>query len=309
MIRVIDATAVPDDRPTGGPAPAADAPRVAELGVHPVKSLRGLTPAVWTFDLRGPRLDRRWMLVDADDRFVSLREEPRLARCHVELIEPDRPLPGLRLDWDGDRIEVRPAREPDHPTLTATLWGASRVVVDEGDEVADWLSARLGRSVRLRRHLPDLDPWTQPDPPAEGAATGLSDGYPVLVVATSTIETAVGPGFSTRRFRANIIVSGVRPHAEDRWRRIRIGEVELELVKPCVRCVATTVDPDAGVRTGAEPLTTLTRTRTWNGKPVLGWNALVRRPGSIRTGDRVEIEFWRSLSDQPIQTADLRQVE
>jgi uncharacterized protein YcbX len=302
VISVMDATETPasDDS-----EPQIDTPRVAALGVHPVKSLRGIEPDVWQFDDRGPRLDRRWMLVDADDRFVSLREEPRLARCHVGLLDPDAPLPGLRLSWDGDEVEVRPADDADHATTTATLWGASRVVIDEGDEVADWLSSRLGRAVRLRRHLPDRDPWTQPDPPAEGATTGLSDGYPVLVLATATISAAVGPAFAARRFRANILVSGVPAHAEDRWRRIRIGKVELELVKPCVRCVATTVDPETGTRTGTEPLSTLARTRTWNGKPVLGWNALVRTSGEIRQGSPITVLATRSVGEEPVQTVGL----
>ena len=299
MIAVTDATDAPIAAAEAGP----DAPRVAALGIHPVKSLRGLEPEAWWFDARGPRLDRRWMLVDDAGRFVSLREEPRLARCRVALLGPPDPVPGLRLDWDDQRFEVDPVPDDgDRPTTTATLWGAERVVVDEGDDVAEWLSSRLGRSVRLQRHLPDRDPWTQPDPPADGATTGLSDGYPVLVLAMSTIEAAVGVGISPRRFRANILISGVAAHAEDRWRRIRIGEVELELVKPCVRCVATTVDPETGRRTGTEPLATLSRTRIWNGKPVLGWNALVRSPGKIRRGDDIRVGVWRNDDDSFVQT-------
>jgi uncharacterized protein YcbX len=300
---VIAVTNATDARNAAAVKAGSEAPRVAALGVHPVKSLRGLEPEAWWFDARGPRLDRRWMLVDDSGRFISLREEPRLARCRVELLTPDDPIPGLRLDWDGDRCEVRPVTEPDQPRTTATLWGASRVVMDEGDEVAAWLSDRLDRSVRLHRHLPDQDPWTQPDPPADGATTGLSDGYPVLVLASSTIEAAVGPTYSPRRFRANIVVSGVPAHAEDGWRRIRIDEVELELVKPCVRCVATTVDPETGDRTGTEPLSTLSRTRTWNGRPVLGWNALVRSPGTIRAGSLIRIETRRDPTESPIQTS------
>ena len=96
MIAVTDATENPASDDSGA---EIDAPRVAALGVHPVKSLRGFEPDVWRFDDRGPRLDRRWMLVDADDRFVSLREEPRLARCHVGLLDPTAPLPGLLLSW------------------------------------------------------------------------------------------------------------------------------------------------------------------------------------------------------------------
>ncbi len=313
MIHVTDAT-----EPPSAVLDESDMPRVAAIGVHPVKSMRGLDPASWRFDARGPELDRRWMLVDETGRFVSLREEPALARFRVRLRRagdtdgrgdtggdgsegrPER-LPELELAWEDDRFDLVP-RDPgtDVPT-TAILWGAERVVIDEGDEAAHWISTRIGRAVRLQRHLPDRDSWTQPDPPAEAATTGLSDGYPVLVLATSTIAAAVGPDVSPRRFRANVLIAGAPPHAEDGWGRVRLGDLVLELVKPCVRCVATTVDPATGARTGTEPLSTLARTRLWKGKPVLGWNALVRRPGVLRVGTPLEIESKRPATNLEIR--------
>lgn len=285
---------------------------VAEIGIHPVKSLRGLAPRSWPFEPLGPWLDRRWMLVEGSSgpgRFLSLRKDPDLARCRVELVPaspgPEEDLPDLKLTWDDRSFVVSPAEETPDRLGRAELWGDDRVVLDEGPEAADWFSGKLGRQVRLVRHLPHRDPWRSADPPAEHAATGLSDGYPVLVVAASTIDAAVGDAWSPRRFRANIVIAGVPPHAEDRWRRIRIGDLVLDLVKPCVRCVATTVNPETGVRSRDEPLKTLTRTRTWDGRPVLGWNALVRVPGTVEIGGAVEVERWRSEAEQPVRTSPL----
>jgi uncharacterized protein len=39
---------------------------------------------------------------------------------------------------------------------------------------------------------------------------------------------------------------GGTPFAEDRYQTIRIGEVTFHLVKPCSRCVTTTVDQATG---------------------------------------------------------------
>lgn len=298
----LEANASSGDRPPG---------RVRRLGVHPVKSLRGRHVAAWRFDARGPLLDRRWMLIDESRRFVSLREVPRLARCVVawdddEVLAtatvPDR----ISFDWDGDRLDVAPSSPDSSNADTATLWGSERVVLDEGDAAADWFTKRLERPVRLVRHLPERDPWCQEDPPARRARTGLSDGYPVLVVAASTIQASVGSEWSPDRFRANILVEGVPPHAEDGWGRIAVGEVVLELVKPCVRCVATTVEPTTGERSGREPLATLARTRTWRSGPVLGWNALVIQEGAIATGDEVRVLQGRPDDDiDPVQVVDL----
>ena len=287
------------ENPNSVPPSGEDGGRVDSIGVHPVKSLAGLRPDQWWFGPLGPSLDRRWMLIDQSGRFLSLRELPGLACLQPSFCGPsghetgsgpvsEDELPRVRLKSGQDQIEFEPTRRSD--TSHARLWKADRVIVDEGDEVASWLSDRLDKAVRLVRHRPDLDPWTQPEPEAQGASTGLADGYPVLVVAARTIEDAVGSSYSDRRrFRANIVVQDVLPAAEDHWARIRIGDAELELVKPCVRCVATTVDPDLGTKDGPEPLTTLCRTRRWEGKPVMGWNALIRRPGAVSVGDRVEI--------------------
>ncbi|MEE2972713.1 MAG: MOSC N-terminal beta barrel domain-containing protein [Planctomycetota bacterium] len=285
-----------------------ESPRIATLGIHPIKSLRGLEPEKWWFGPSGPDLDRRWMLVDAGRRFLSLREFPGLARFHPEIVdevpigaEEETPLPRLHIHHRGETLEIQP-RVGDSGE-EAVLWGSNRAVTDEGDVAAAWFSHRLGQPVRLVRHRPDLDLWRQPEPEADGATTGLADGYPVLVVSRTTIQAAVGPTHSARRFRPNLLIDDVAAGAEDGWLRIRVGEVEMDLVKPCVRCVATTVDPENGRRTGTEPLSILARTRRWNGRPVLGWNTLVRRPGWIRVGDPIEVLQDRSRVE--IETAPL----
>ena len=160
----------------------------------------------------------------------------------VPPLPPDEPTGGLpsfvEIRHEDDSIRIRPSEAE---SGTARLWKADRIVVDEGDEAADWFSRRVDRGPSgLVRHLPDLDPWTQPEPEADDATTDLADGYPVLVLAGSTMRDAVGDRWSRRRFRANIVVEGVPAGAEDLWSSIKI-EVHLDLVKPCVRCVATTV--------------------------------------------------------------------
>lgn len=51
---------------------------------------------------------------------------------------------------------------------------------------------------------------------------------------------------SMDQFRTNFVVSNTEAFAEDGWKRIRIGEVEFEAVKPCERCILTTVDVESG---------------------------------------------------------------
>ncbi len=92
------------------------------------------------------------------------------------------------------------------------------------------------------------------------------------------------------RFRPNFVVSGSQAFAEDSWKKIRIGETVFHLVKPCARCVLTTVDQSTGEKKGKEPLKTLSTFRNRDGKVLFGQNLIAENPGGvIRIGDEIEI--------------------
>jgi len=121
----------------------------------------------------------------------------------------------------------------------------------------------------------------------------FADAYPVLVVSQSAIESLnsrlMVPA-SMQQFRPNIVINDVDAHAEDHWRRVRIGEVEFEAAKRCGRCVFTTVDPVSGQRDpGGEPLKTLKGYRRDEGAVRFGMYLVPRSLGIVREGDRIEI--------------------
>jgi hypothetical protein len=91
------------------------------------------------------------------------------------------------------------------------------------------------------------------------------------------------------RFRPNLVVGGAAAYAEDAWSEIRIGDARFEIKKPCTRCAIITTDQETGRRDGKEPLQTLVRTRTWQGKPVFAQNALWRGGERLRCGDALTI--------------------
>jgi uncharacterized protein YcbX len=88
------------------------------------------------------------------------------------------------------------------------------------------------------------------------------------------------------RFRPNLVVAGTDPYAEDSWRRIEIGKIPLDVVKPCSRCVITTTDQTTTERSD-EPLRTLATYRKVDGKVMFGQNAVHYGSGSLRVGDLV----------------------
>lgn len=65
-------------------------------------------------------------------------------------------------------------------------------------------------------------------------------------------------------------------------------DVEFRFVKPCSRCVVTTVDQATGERK-REPLRTLSTYRTMDGQVLFGKNLVHRGRGTVRVGDPVEV--------------------
>ena len=193
-------------------------------------------------------------------------------------------------DRDGNVHRIPRSSDLNTPVRTVRLHQAERLGLDLGDEAADWFTRALQRPCRLVRAIPDRDPWENHEPEGEGAKTRFPDLYPILVASESSLQTLFPTGeFGMERFRPNLSISGGPAFEEDRWKQIRIGDVVLELVKPCARCQVTTVDQATGIRQGPEPLQGLAKSRSWQRKPVFGWNALVRSTGTVRIGDPVEV--------------------
>ena len=265
---------------------------VSALARYPLKSGRAepLTEAaVEPWGLAG---DRRWMLVDEHGEMLTGRRVPELVLVEARL---------------EDRALV--LRVPGHPPLRVQEpIAAARVEVDifgsrfpatpaVGGE--DWLAAVLGRPARLL-HL--TDPRVRPADPdyaGPGDVVSLADGFPLMLTAEESLAAldgwvAAGPRpeqgpLGMGRFRPNLVVSGADGWAEDRWRRLRIGQVRFRVVKACERCSFTRVDPDTAART-AEPLLSLARHRRYDGKTWFGINLVPDQPGGVlRVGDAVEV--------------------
>jgi uncharacterized protein YcbX len=90
------------------------------------------------------------------------------------------------------------------------------------------------------------------------------------------------------RFRPNVVVKGCEPFAEDTWNRIRIGDVELAVAKPCARCMVTTIDKETLAKS-KEPLKTMASYRKQGNGVMFGQNAIPLNEGRLRLGVNVEI--------------------
>lgn len=263
---------------------------ISELAVYPLKSARQVRVSEMPLGALGPVWDRRWMLVDANGKFVTQRTHARLCLLSatvegnvLQLAAPGSPA-----------LLVRPQACPQ--SLVVTVWDDDVVVEAVSPEADAWCSDFLGMPVRLVFMPETTQRFVSPAFAGAGQRTGFSDGFPLLLVTQPSLDhlnAQLELPVDWRRFRPNIVLAGAMlPHAEDGWRHLRIGEVELAVVKPCSRCVIPSIDPDNGVRNG-HILTVLRRYRAReDGKTYFGQNVIVTKmPASacLREGDVVEV--------------------
>src|SRR5690606_28029783 len=264
-------------------------PRVTAINVYPIKSCGGIARQSAEVRARGLVSDRRYMLVDADGTFITQRRHPRLALTRVADDGDD----GFRVDAPGHSTLRLPWVWPSGPRVEVPVWRARVPATALPDEIGAWFEDLVEMPCRIV-YMPDG--WHRAVPneaAAPGDEVSFADAAPMLLTSEASLEdlcSRLPSPISMRRFRPNIVVDGDGPFVEDGWRRIAIGETELEVAWPSTRCVLTTIDPDTGVKDPAgEPLRTLRTFRRGPNGVLFGQNVIPRRLGTIRVGDRVEV--------------------
>jgi uncharacterized protein YcbX len=280
---------------------------VTDLYRYPVKSCRGQQlrdAAVEPWGLAG---DRRWMVVDVGGEVVTARERPPMV-----LVTPHLRNGALLLTGPG-RPDLTVPVPPGDELIPVTVWDSKLLAAPAGPAADAWFSEVVGEPVRLVYLDDPTRRPTNPDYSRAGDRVSFADGYPLLLTAETSLgelneQIGAGPRafegpLPMRRFRPSVVVTGAAPWAEDAWRVLRIGDVVFRSVKGCDRCVLTTIDPDTAAK-GKEPIATLARSRSWDGKVWFGVNLIPDSPpreGSIRVGDRVEVLERDDRADGPLR--------
>lgn len=254
------------------------------LNTFPIKSCAPTRLTSTPLSRFGLPHDRRWMLVDENNRFISQREHARMCLLRPRVAEAD-----LRVSAPG-RSDLR-LTSPPASSRTVTVWGDRCQALDWGDEAADWFSDFLGAPARLVYFPEDGSRQIDTAFARPGEHTAFADAFPYLLISQASLddlnarlETAVGMD----RFRPNLVVSGCDAFAEDAWRRIRIGDVAFRVAKPCSRCSIPGIDPVNGEK-DATLLQVLRTYRRREDKIYFGQNLIAESPGELGLGMSVEV--------------------
>ncbi|WP_435234720.1 YcbX family protein [Psychromonas sp. PT13] len=275
-------------------------PQISQINIYPVKSITGISLSSSWVEQQGLSFDRRFMVADMNGKMVTARDNNQMVRIKSALQAN-----GLVLTY--------PESDPLHLSfsdfmmeeVSCNVWGDEFQAYATSEAANAWFTYIIGKKVQL------LFTGEQSNRQREKIQTNVSfaDGYPLLLVSQSALDELNQRSPKTHtmaQFRPNIVVAGTKAFAEDGWKRIKIGEVEFEIVKPCARCVLTTVNPETAMRSEQnEPLKTLSTFRAdESGGIFFGQNVIAKNEGMIRQGDKVMVLESKAKEVYPDTSGD-----
>lgn len=255
---------------------------ISQLFIYPLKSAAGISIDDMPLDALGPKDDRRWMLVDDNGRFISQRTHPRLCQLNTALSAN-----GLTLSTnDGLALE---APRGGGSEMAVTVWRDQILAQDCGEVPARELSAWLNKACRLVYMPDDCLRQVDIDYAAPGRRVGFADGFPLLLISEASLEAFnrhLPTGIEMKRFRPNLVVKGCEPYAEDSWSGVRAGDLQLDIVKPCSRCIIPAVNPVTTEKEQAV-IDALNRYRRRGTATYFGQNVLHSGVGQLHVGQSI----------------------
>lgn len=279
---------------------------VKELICYPVKSCKGvyLKEAECTkFGLQTDGVtDRHWMVTRDNGRFMSQRQEPKMALITVKVTGA-----GVQLSAPGmSPLILRKNIEKTKTNVSkCTVWDCETQGIDCGDAAAQWVSEFLGvpglrimfysEDLEKRTFINEIKPWFTSA--LETDYSGYADWATYLFLTSASLEALnkhLKKPLTMKSFRPNLVIDGTDAFDEDDWEEILIGDkVQMRCLSACDRCLLTTVDPEKGIKSeDGEPLKTLKRIRSippydkYN-ECVFGINTAPDVCGVVRVGDPV----------------------
>ena len=260
---------------------------LSEINIYPIKSLGGITLQSATVEERGLQYDRRWMLVDDQNMFITQRLHPKMALLKVEMkndlltIKHKQnnlsPLTVQPFPYGADEINVQ-------------IWKDNVTALKYNHDVNDWFKEAIGFTCCLV-YMPDSTKRKVDPEFANNKMVGFADSHPFLIIGEESLNdlnNRLEKPLPMNRFRSNFVFSGGKPFDEDNWKTIKIGNMVFHSTKPCSRCVITTTNQDTGIKSN-EPLTTLSTFREKNGKVLFGMNLVGEGTGKVNVGGEITI--------------------
>ncbi len=263
-----------------------------EMYIYPVKSLSGISLQNSEVTERGLKYDRRWMLVDKNNMFMTQRKHPEMALIKVDI---DNEFLIFTHKLNNELKYRIPIEIKDGKLEKVTIWDDNIESLHFSKQADEWFSDVLNFKCKLV-YMPDNSKRIVNKKYAtRNEIVSFADAFPFLIIGQESLNdlnSRLKEKLPMNRFRPNFVFIGGEAYDEDRWKSFKIGDITFYPVKPCSRCVITTINQDTAEKSD-EPLRTLSTYRTVNNKVLFGQNLLHEGNGIIRINDEIKILEWK----------------
>lgn len=268
---------------------------ITALFAYPMKGCRAMPLESATVSSTGIEGDRQLMVL-RDGKSANQARLPKLATVAAKRIDATTIV--LSVLSNRERPPLIHAVTSEGEETTISYYGNQVPVVDQGDDLAEWVSSVVATEVRVaalkasyRRSIP-LDEFA----PIDGIPhSGFVDVAPILVTNEASLadfNARLDAPVPMNRFRPNIVIDGLEAYAEDSLATLHGPSLRLVRATHSERCVVTCTDQETGER-ASEPLRTLKsyrhRQNGYAGGVMFGAYMGVVGTATIHVGDRLSV--------------------
>ena len=261
---------------------------LSEIFIHPVKSMGGISVDSAVVTERGLQNDRRWLLVDENNVFITQRILPEMALISTSINNGF-----VQLKHKTKNIEPVsfPQEINEGENINVQIWKDNCIVLHYKAALDNWLSDIFKIKCKLVYMPGTTKRRIDKSYAFNNELVSFADGFPFLIIGQPSLDDLnykLNKSIPIVRFRPNFVFTGGKAFEEDNFKKIKIGDIIFDIVKPCARCVITTTDQETTKR-NKEPLLTLSSYRMVNNKVMFGQNLIHHNIGKVSVGDEIII--------------------
>jgi len=260
---------------------------LSEIFIYPIKSLGGISVDSALAEERGLKYDRRYLLVDENNIFITQRDLPQLALLKLSFTDNGFKVLSIK---DGSASAL-PFQSNSKEIVSVTIWDDVCSAVRVSKDLDNWFSEAINKKCSLVYMPEDEKRIVEEKYIDEEHIVSFADAYPYLIIGQSSLDDLnerLDSPIPMNRFRPNFVFAGGKPYEEDNWKDFKIGDLKFKAVKPCARCIITTTNQESAER-GVEPLKIFSEYRKVNNKVMFGMNLVCNQNGTVSVNQKIEL--------------------
>ena len=155
---------------------------VKELFIYPIKSLAGISIQTAKAEEMGFENDRRWMLIDDENQFITQRDHPNLSQFYPKIKEDK-----IEISFQ-DAIHEFSIGESLNKPIFSKVWDDESKVVEVNKATSKWFSEAIGFTCKLVKILNKGDRKHNSSSLNQTLNVSLADGYPYLLIGSESLD-------------------------------------------------------------------------------------------------------------------------